>query len=115
MVVDTSSRENTEKRNSFFASICELNGIDKRYHISKDDEYFDTHTLTLKAYSFWEWLRFGHTRIAKIDYDSYNHKVIIRVLRDNTIDFCKLVGEFFEQHGIIVVISDDTLKAKETC
>lgn len=115
MEVSTYQKDVVEKRNIFYKTICELNKIDKRYRVVRDNDYFDNHTLQLVAFNFWDWLRNGHKKIATINYLSSSERVYINVTMPNTIKFCVTVGEFFEDNGLKAIVSDDTIRAKETC
>ncbi len=114
LTINETPRQLTEKRNDFYAVICELNNIDKRYYISRNNEYFDTHTVKLKAFNFWDWLWNGHRELAIMDYDDIQ-RVIITVKMPTTIEFFKILGSFFTDKGLKVVVTDDTAKAKESC
>jgi len=114
MLVNTVNRENTEKRNYFYKTICELNNIDPRYKVYRDNQYFDTHHFFLMELNWWKRL-FGYNKcIASIDLN-FKNTVYIKVELDGYIDFCKNVAKSFEDKGLSIVIFDNTLKAKETC
>ena len=118
MRIDTTEKENTEKRNTFYKVICELKKVDPRYGVYRNNEYFDTHRFLLMGYHWWERLLGFNDKIASIDFDQSalnRHIVYIRVKMEGYINFAQRIGHFFEDEGFEVTIVDHTLKAKETC
>jgi hypothetical protein len=115
MYVSKHMREKTELRNAFYKAICEWNKINRRYQIFRDNDYFDNHTFQIKAFNFWDWLVNGHTEIADVFLLDGYEKVHIVVSNKYALVVSITLGEHFESYGLRAIVSDNTVKAKETC
>lgn len=113
MNINNSMREATEKRNSFYEAICDINEVDDRYYVFRDNEYFDDHTILFLAFNLWDWIWNGHKTIGTIQYTDGKAHIVVKDL--DSMRLCSVFGEIFEENKLSVIINDDTVKAKETC